>query len=66
MQKAVEHVFSPVVDGAMSTLLGVIMLAGSDFDFIVRYGYKRKEPWKTYTIKQELAAFLLSKMAENW
>ena len=39
MQRAVEHVFSPVVDGAMSTLLGVIMLAGSDFDFIVRYDY---------------------------
>lgn len=37
MQRAVEHVFSPVVDGAISTLLGVIMLAGSDFDFIVRY-----------------------------
>ncbi|XP_068677045.1 protein patched homolog 1-like isoform X1 [Montipora foliosa] len=37
MQKAVEHVFSPVVDGAVSTLLGVIMLAGSEFDFIVRY-----------------------------
>ena len=37
MQRAVEHVFSPVVDGAISTLLGVVMLAGSDFDFIVRY-----------------------------
>ncbi|CAH3129517.1 unnamed protein product [Pocillopora meandrina] len=37
MQRAVEYVFSPVVDGAVSTLLGVIMLAGSDFDFIVRY-----------------------------
>ena len=36
MQRAVEYVFSPVVDGAVSTLLGVIMLAGSDFDFIVR------------------------------
>ena len=39
MQRAVEHVFSPVVDGAMSTLIGVNMLAWSDFDFIVRYGY---------------------------
>ena len=36
MQRAVEHVFSPVVDGAISTLLGVIMLADSDFEFIVR------------------------------
>ncbi|XP_031550501.1 protein patched homolog 1-like [Actinia tenebrosa] len=37
MQKAIEQVFSPVLDGAVSTFLGVVMLAGSDFDFIVRY-----------------------------
>ncbi|EDO48180.1 predicted protein, partial [Nematostella vectensis] len=37
MQTAIEHVFTPIVDGAVSTLLGVIMLAGSEFDFIVRY-----------------------------
>lgn len=37
MQKAIEQVFSPITHGAVSTLLGVIMLAGSDFDFIVRY-----------------------------
>lgn len=36
MQKAIEQVFSPITDGAVSTLLGVVMLAGSDFDFIVR------------------------------
>lgn len=36
MQKAIEQVFSPVMDGAVSTFLGVVMLAGSDFDFIVR------------------------------
>ena len=36
MQKALEHVFSPTVDGGLSTLLGVIMLAGSEFEFIVR------------------------------
>ncbi|XP_033636690.1 protein patched homolog 1-like isoform X1 [Asterias rubens] len=34
---ALEHTFSPVVDGALSTLLGVVMLAGSEFDFIVSY-----------------------------
>ena len=34
---AVEPVFSPVVHGAVSTLLGVVMLAVSQFDFIVRW-----------------------------
>uniref|UniRef100_A0A8C9VC09 Patched 1 n=1 Tax=Scleropages formosus TaxID=113540 RepID=A0A8C9VC09_SCLFO len=34
---ALEHMFAPVLDGALSTLLGVLMLAGSEFDFIVRY-----------------------------
>lgn len=33
---ALEHMFAPVLDGAFSTLLGVLMLAGSEFDFIVR------------------------------
>lgn len=37
MQKAIEHVFVPIVDGAISTFLGVVMLAGSEFEFIVRY-----------------------------
>ncbi|KAM8793545.1 protein patched homolog 1-like [Eudromia elegans] len=34
---ALEQMFAPVLDGAVSTLLGVLMLAGSEFDFIVRY-----------------------------
>ncbi|XP_058408206.1 protein patched homolog 2 isoform X3 [Diceros bicornis minor] len=34
---ALEHTFAPVTDGAVSTLLGLLMLAGSNFDFIVRY-----------------------------
>ncbi|XP_017327719.2 protein patched homolog 1 isoform X1 [Ictalurus punctatus] len=34
---ALEHMFAPVMDGAVSTLLGVLMLAGSEFDFIMRY-----------------------------
>lgn len=33
---ALEYMFAPVLDGAFSTLLGVLMLAGSEFDFIVR------------------------------
>ena len=35
---ALETMFAPVVHGAISTLLGVIMLAFSQFDFILRYG----------------------------
>jgi patched 1 protein len=34
---ALEHMMAPVTHGAISTLLGVIMLAFSQFDFIVRY-----------------------------
>lgn len=34
--QALEHMFAPVTDGAVSTLLGLLMLAGSNFDFIVR------------------------------
>ncbi|KAJ9578984.1 hypothetical protein L9F63_024909, partial [Diploptera punctata] len=34
---AVEHMFAPVTHGALTTLLGVLMLAFSEFDFIVRY-----------------------------
>eukprot|EP00069_Balaena_mysticetus_P008609 bmy_19784T0 len=35
--RALEHTLAPVTDGAVSTLLGLLMLAGSNFDFIVRY-----------------------------
>jgi hypothetical protein len=34
---ALEHVLSPVTHGAISTLLGIIMLIGSEFDFIIKY-----------------------------
>ncbi|XP_077929350.1 protein patched homolog 2 isoform X2 [Halichoerus grypus] len=34
---ALERTFAPVTDGAVSTLLGLLMLAGSNFDFIIRY-----------------------------
>jgi hypothetical protein len=36
IRQALESVLSPVVDGAVSTILGVIMLAGSEFDFVVK------------------------------
>lgn len=37
MGQALEHTFAPVLHGAISTFLGIIMLAGAEFDFIVRY-----------------------------
>lgn len=37
MHMALEHMFAPVMHGGLSTLLGVVMLAFSEFDFIVRY-----------------------------
>ncbi|XP_076319648.1 protein patched-like isoform X2 [Tachypleus tridentatus] len=37
MAMTLEHMFAPVVHGSMSTLLGVLMLAFSEFDFIIRY-----------------------------
>ena len=36
MQMTLEHMFAPVVHGAVSTLLGVVMLAGAEFEFIVK------------------------------
>ncbi|CAI9725752.1 protein patched homolog 1-like [Octopus vulgaris] len=37
MLLALEHTFVPVVHGGMSTLLGIIMLIGAEFDFIIKY-----------------------------
>nr|BBF90244.1 patched protein [Eptatretus burgeri] len=34
---SVQHMFTPVLDGAVSTLLGLLMILGSEFDFVVRY-----------------------------
>ncbi|XP_076749448.1 protein patched isoform X4 [Xylocopa sonorina] len=34
---ALEHMYAPVIHGALTTLLAVVMLAFSEFDFIVRY-----------------------------
>lgn len=36
MSRTLEHMFIPVLHGGLSTLLGVIMLAFSEFEFIVR------------------------------
>lgn len=36
MRHTLEHMFIPVLHGGLSTLLGVIMLAFSEFDFVVR------------------------------
>ncbi|KAI1727848.1 patched family domain-containing protein [Ditylenchus destructor] len=37
MASCLEHMFIPVIHGGLSTLLGIIMLAFSKFDFIVKY-----------------------------
>ena len=34
---ALEQMLAPVLHGALSTALGVIMLAFSQFDFIIRF-----------------------------
>jgi len=36
IERSLTHMFTPVMHGAVSTLLGIIMLAGSEFDFVVR------------------------------
>lgn len=37
MISCLEHMFVPVFHGVFSTLLGIIMLAFSEFDFVVKY-----------------------------
>lgn len=37
MIACLDHMFVPVVHGVFSTLLGIIMLAFSEFDFVVKY-----------------------------
>lgn len=34
---SLDHMFAPVVHGAISTLLGIVMLAGAEFQFVVKY-----------------------------
>lgn len=36
-KSCLKHMFIPVVHGGLSTLLGIIMLAFSEFDFVVKY-----------------------------
>ncbi|TMS35883.1 hypothetical protein L596_003176 [Steinernema carpocapsae] len=37
MATAIDRVFVPVIHGALSTLLGIVMLAFSEFEFVVKY-----------------------------
>jgi hypothetical protein len=37
MEAAMDHMFVPTIDGTISTFLGIVMLAFSDFEFIVKY-----------------------------
>uniref|UniRef100_A0A0N5AWE3 SSD domain-containing protein n=1 Tax=Syphacia muris TaxID=451379 RepID=A0A0N5AWE3_9BILA len=37
MALCIDRVFVPVIHGALSTLLGIIMLAFSEFEFVVKY-----------------------------
>ncbi|MFH4978995.1 hypothetical protein AB6A40_005704 [Gnathostoma spinigerum] len=37
MAACIERVFVPVIHGALSTLLGIVMLAFSEFEFVVKY-----------------------------
>ncbi|VIO93291.1 Patched family protein [Brugia malayi] len=37
MAACLNHMFIPVIHGGLSTLLGILMLAFSEFDFIVKY-----------------------------
>uniref|UniRef100_A0A0N5A2S4 SSD domain-containing protein n=1 Tax=Parastrongyloides trichosuri TaxID=131310 RepID=A0A0N5A2S4_PARTI len=37
MASCMRHMFIPVMHGALSTLLGIVMLAFSEFEFVVKY-----------------------------
>uniref|UniRef100_A0A915LIH7 SSD domain-containing protein n=1 Tax=Meloidogyne javanica TaxID=6303 RepID=A0A915LIH7_MELJA len=37
MVSCLDHMFVPVIHGGLSTLLGIVMLAFSEFDFVVKY-----------------------------
>lgn len=37
MAACIDRVFVPVIHGALSTLLGIIMLGFSEFEFVVKY-----------------------------
>uniref|UniRef100_A0A0N5AYX8 SSD domain-containing protein n=1 Tax=Syphacia muris TaxID=451379 RepID=A0A0N5AYX8_9BILA len=37
MAACMEHMFVPVIHGGISTLLGIVMLAFSEFEFVVKY-----------------------------
>lgn len=37
MGACIDRVFVPVIHGALSTLLGIVMLAFSEFEFVIKY-----------------------------
>ena len=39
MEVAMDHMFLPTIDGTISTFLGIVMLAFSDFQFVVKYSF---------------------------
>lgn len=36
MGMSLEHTLAPVIHGAISTFMGIIMLVGAEFEFIVK------------------------------
>lgn len=39
MSLCLQHMFRPVLNGILATLIGVSMLGFSEFDFIIRYDH---------------------------
>ncbi|KAK5984260.1 hypothetical protein GCK32_019883, partial [Trichostrongylus colubriformis] len=37
LESCLQHMFVPVFHGAISTLLGIVMLVFSEFDFVIKY-----------------------------
>uniref|UniRef100_A0A672GYU7 SSD domain-containing protein n=1 Tax=Salarias fasciatus TaxID=181472 RepID=A0A672GYU7_SALFA len=62
---ALEHMFAPVLDGAFSTLLGVLMLAGSEFDFIRETGGVETETDTHAVSGSVFCAFVLVSIGEK-
>uniref|UniRef100_A0A4W5JHQ0 Patched 2 n=1 Tax=Hucho hucho TaxID=62062 RepID=A0A4W5JHQ0_9TELE len=54
---ALEHMFAPVIDGAISTLLGVLMLAGSELH--VRQGRFPHSPQSICRLTEEVVVLCL-------
>ena len=55
MAAALDHMFVPTFDGAVSTLLGVCMLAFSPFDFIFKYYFQHVDRLILSTLRHALS-----------